>query len=56
MTRLREILPDALLLVGLAIIAYGVWMIYPPAAWIVAGIGVMAYGLALAAIQARKGD
>lgn len=31
--------------VGFAVIVYGVQMIYPPAAWLVAGVVLVCYGV-----------
>ncbi|MGE3346064.1 MAG: hypothetical protein AB7I35_01375 [Ramlibacter sp.] len=47
----RRYMPDALMLLGAASVAYGAWLVYPPAGFIVAG------GLSLAAgvLAARLG-
>ncbi len=42
---LRKYLDDFLALAGGALITVGVWQIYPPAAWIVAGVMLIALGV-----------
>lgn len=44
-------LADLVFCAGLALAAAGVWLVYPPASLILAGVGLMVAGLALA----RKG-
>lgn len=46
-------LPDVLALMGAGAILYGVHGIYPPAAWILAGAGVLAIGLIFARGEAK---
>lgn len=41
-------LPDALLVVGAALVAYGAWLVYAPAGYIVGGIACLAAGWLLA--------
>lgn len=38
-------LPDAAAVIGAALLAYGVGQVYPPAAWVVAGVLLLAAGL-----------
>ena len=42
---MRKYLDDLLVLSGCAVITVGVWQIYPPAAWIVAGVMLIALGV-----------
>lgn len=42
----RDLVTSVLELIGLALIVAGVWQIYPPAAWIVAGVGLALVGWA----------
>jgi hypothetical protein len=51
MNRLADLALDAAALVGAALITYGVWLIYQPAAFIVAG----AFVLTGAWLAARRG-
>lgn len=44
----KSLLPDALMVVGMAGITYGVGAIYRPAGWIVAGAFAFSFGLLLA--------
>lgn len=47
-------LPDVLGLLGSGAILHGVHGIYPPAAWILAGAGVLAIGLIFARGEAKS--
>ena len=49
-------LPDVVALAGLLTAAAGVWMIYPPAALIVLGVGLMVGGLVAAAPRPGRAD
>lgn len=46
-------LPDVLIILGAGAVIYGMYRIYPPAAWILAGIGVIAIGLVAAKQEGR---
>jgi hypothetical protein len=48
MKRLLELLPDALIVGGAAALAYGAWVIYVPAGYLVGGALAMAGGVLLA--------
>ncbi len=39
---MREIIRDLTALAGLGLVAYGLWCIYPPIAWIVSGVVLLA--------------
>ena len=41
-------LPDALLVVGAALVAYGAWLVYAPAGFIVGGLLTLYAGIKLA--------
>jgi len=41
---LREWIPDALMIAGVACLAYGAGRIYAPAAWLVSGTFTFAFG------------
>lgn len=45
MTKRTERLDDALLLLGAALIAVGLWLCWPPASFVVCGVLVIAYAL-----------
>lgn len=47
---LKALLPDALLVVGAASIAFGAWLAYPPAGYFVGGALAIIAGLKLASI------
>ena len=47
MKKIKELVPDTLLVFGAAILSYGAWLAWPPAGYITAGIlsilgGIMA--------------
>lgn len=42
------LLPDALMLVGIAAISHGAWRVFAPAGWIVAGAFALGFGLLMA--------
>lgn len=42
---MRQVLADALVILAVALVAVGAWMIYPPAAFIVAGVGLGAFAI-----------
>ena len=42
------LLPDAMMLAGIAAMAYGASLIYAPAGWIIAGAASLGFGLLLA--------
>lgn len=46
-------LPDALMTAGAGGVAYGAWMVYPPAGYIVGGLFCLAGGWLLAQKAAR---
>ena len=41
---MAKYLDDILFLIGCGLVVYGVWLIYVPAAWIVAGILTIVFG------------
>lgn len=43
-----KILPDLLVVAGAGALLYGIQAIYPPAAWIVGGLALLALGTTLA--------
>lgn len=45
----RQLVPDALMVIGAAAISYGTWLMYPPAGFIVAG----GFSLAVGVLAAR---
>lgn len=52
---LRRILPELLLILAGLLIAGGVWMIYPPAGFIAAGV-LLAAGVVLDVLGERSDD
>jgi hypothetical protein len=46
--RAKALAPDALLVVGAGSIAYGTWLAYPPAGFIIGGLFTVYAGLKLA--------
>jgi hypothetical protein len=46
--RARDIVPDVLLVGGAASVAYGAWLTFPPAGFVLAGLFAMYAGLKLA--------
>jgi hypothetical protein len=51
-TKMRAIAPDLLGLIGLALLAYGAWRAWPPAGFMVGGLGLIV--LALVASLAER--
>lgn len=49
---MRSLVPDALMLAGVAAISYGAAQVYAPVGWIVAGGFAFAFGL----LAARRGE
>lgn len=45
MKRIAQHLPDALMVAGAASVAFGAWLVYPPAGWIVGGVLTLAAGV-----------
>lgn len=45
---LRRILDDACFLIGVGLMSWGAWEIYPPAGLIAAGAGLVAFALLIA--------
>lgn len=52
--KLPAAIPDALIVLGVAIVSYGAWLVYPPAGFIVGGVLVLAGGVIAAGNMPRK--
>ncbi len=48
MDRLKSAQPDALMVAGACAVSYGIWMIYPPAGFVVGGVFLLVAGWLLA--------
>ncbi len=44
-SRIAGLVPDALMVAGTGAVAYGTWMIYPPAGFIVGGVLTVVGGI-----------
>lgn len=42
--KLKNIISDLLIVIGLEAVTVGAWMIYRPAGWLVAGIALIGFG------------
>jgi len=53
----RELASDVVVLAGFAVVVFGVWQVYEPAAFVLAGVFlcVIGYGLARARVPNRGG-
>lgn len=53
---IQELLDDLLYLVGAAVVGAGVWMIYPPAAVVFAGLVIIGLGVVVSQGQTASED
>jgi hypothetical protein len=47
---MRQYVPDVVAMVGAALVAYGTWLIYPPAGVILAGVALIFIGARAATV------
>ncbi len=50
---IKSLVPDVLMTVGAGAIAYGAWMIYQPAGFVIGGLFVLVIGVLGARAQAK---